>query len=269
MLECVVNISEGRNIALLAGLAEAVSANLLDVHTDADHNRSVFTLVGEDAPRVLTRLVVERLSLADHEGVHPRLGVVDVVPFVPLAGSSFPAAERARDSFTRWLAEELSVPAFTYGTHRSLPEIRRRAWRDLSPDTGPDVPHPTAGAVCAGAREPLVAYNVWLRDCPVETAREIARAVRTGHIRTLGLQVGESTQVSMNLVSPGESHPAHAYDSVVHHAARNGVAVSHAELVGLIPAGVLALVPEGRWEELDLAADRTIEARLEAAGISR
>jgi glutamate formiminotransferase len=269
VLECVVNISEGRNIALLAGLAEALSGSVLDVHTDADHNRSVFTLVGEDAPRLLTRLVVERLSLDSHEGVHPRLGVVDVVPFVPLTGSTFADAERARDDFARWLADELSVPVFSYGAHRTLPFIRAHAWRDLQPDAGPDAPHPTAGAVCAGAREPLVAYNVWLRDAALEVTRRIARDVRTEHIRTLGLQVGGFTQVSMNLVSPAVAGPMQAFDRVVECAARHGVAVSHAELVGLVPAGVLSGIPRGRWEELDLSEDRTIEARLAAAGISR
>ena len=228
MLECVVNISEGRNIALLAGLAGALSGHLLDVHTDADHNRSVFTLVGEEAPRLLTRLVVDRLSLDDHEGVHPRLGVVDVVPFVPLFGSTFADAERARDEYARWVA-----------------------------------------AVCAGAREPLIAYNVWLHEASIEVTRDIAREVRTGNIRTLGLQVGSFTQVSMNLVSPGDSGPMQAYDSVVACAERRGVRVAHAELVGLLPADVLAAVPGGRWEELDLSEDRTIEARLAAAGISR
>jgi len=269
VLECVVNISEGRNIALLAGLAEALSGHLLDVHTDTDHNRSVFTLVGEEAPRLLTRLVVERLSLDDHEGVHPRLGVVDVVPFVPLFGATFTEAERARGDYARWVADELSIPVFSYGTHRTLPFIRAHAWRDLEPDFGPAAPHPTAGAVCVGAREPLVAYNVWLRDTPVEVTRAIAREVRTAHIRTLGLQVGEYTQVSMNLVAPGDAGPMQAYDSVVECAARHGAGVAHAELVGLLPAAVLAGIPGGRWEELDLSEDRTIEARLAAAGISR
>lgn len=269
MLECVVNISEGRDTALLTGLRRALAGHLLDVHTDADHNRSVFTLVGEEAPRLLTRLAVESLSITAHEGVHPRLGVVDVVPFVPLFGDTFARAERARDDFARWLADSLSVPAFTYGTHRTLPQIRRRAWRDLAPDFGPGRPHPTAGAVCVGARGPLVAYNVWLADCSLETTREIAREVRTEHIRTLGLQVGGFTQVSMNLVSPSVAHPMQAFDAVASLAERCGATVVRAELVGLVPAGVLSVIPPGRWEELDLSEDRTIEARLEAAGISR
>lgn len=268
MLECVVNISEGRDIALLAGMAEALRPALLDVHTDPDHNRSVFTLVGEDAPRELARMSVQRLRIDTHEGVHPRLGVVDVVPFVPLAGSTFRDAEIARDAFAHWAADELGVPCFTYGRERTLPDVRRTAWKGLSPDHGPAVPHATAGAMCVGARDVLVAYNVWL-DTDIATAREIASQVRTAEIRTLGLQVGDAVQVSMNLVSPGVAGPAIAFDAVSAAASARDIRVLHAELVGLVPQRVLSDVPRGRWEELDLSGERTIEARLEAAGISR
>lgn len=263
MLECVVNVSEGRDIAFLAGLAELLSSHLLDVHTDRDHNRSVFTLVGEDAPRDLATACVERLSLPAHQGVHPRLGVVDVVPFVPLQDSTFDDAIAARDRFAEWIATELGVPAFLYGPERTLPDIRRGAWTSLSPDRGPVTPHVSAGAVCVGARLPLVAYNVWLRDCDLATARTIASRVRSAQIRTLGLQVGDMTQVSMNLVDPMSATPADAFDAVARHAHGTGAVMSHAELVGLVPQSVLRLIPEGRWEELDLSADRTIESRLE------
>lgn len=269
MLECVVNISEGRDIALLAGLAEMLRPNLLDVHTDADHNRSVFTLLGTEAPRVLASHTVERLSIAGHTGVHPRLGVVDVVPFVPLRGTDFAAAVAARDDFARWISGTLGVPAFLYGTGLTLPEVRRRAWRDLSPDTGPAVPHPTAGAVCVGARELLVAYNVWLRGCSLEETRAIASRVRAPGIRTLGLQVGGLTQVSMNLVDLAVAGPREAFDSVRRECEGTSAVVSHAELVGLVPRAVLSAIPRGRWEELDLSEDRTIEARVSALGISR
>lgn len=268
MLECVVNISEGRDIALLAGMAEALRPHVLDVHTDADHNRSVFTLVGEEAPRELTRMCLERLRIDTHDGVHPRIGTVDVVPFVPLAGSTFEEAVEARDRYAAWAADELSLPCFLYGTGRTLPDIRRGAWATLRPDTGPDAPHHLAGAVCAGARNVLVAYNVWL-DTDLATARKMAAAVRSAEIRTLGLQVGELTQVSMNLVEPGVAGPAEAFDAVAHEATAHGVRVLHAELVGLVPGDVLLRIPRGRWEELDLAEERTIEARLAAAGISR
>lgn len=266
MLECVVNISEGRDAAFLRALAERLAPDLLDVHTDGDHNRSVFTLIGEHAPRVLTRECVEGLSLAAHSGVHPRIGVVDVVPFVPLGGSDMDDALAARDAFAGWVADELGVPAFLYGPERSLPDIRRSAWQGLSPDRGPTDPHPTAGAVCVGARDVLVAYNVWLTGADLATARAIAARVRSPFVRTLGLQVGGMTQVSMNLVAPGLANPMHVFDAVRHHAADAGAAVSRAELVGLLPADVLSSVPEGRWEELDLSPERTIESRLARLG---
>lgn len=256
MLECVVNVSEGRNESVLVALRGSVQDHLLDVHTDADHNRSVFTLIGEDAPRALARTAVEMIDVSEHTGVHPRLGAVDVVPFVPLAGSTMDDALAARDRFALWSAAELGVPCFLYGPERSLPDVRRHAWDSLVPDTGPSAPHPTAGAMCVGAREPLVAYNLWLRGVSLAETREIARAVRTGHMRTLGLQVGDDTQVSMNLVAPGIVNPMHAFDAVAAH-----VQVHHAELVGLIPAEVLSSIPRERWEELDLSEDRTIEWR--------
>ena len=262
MLECVVNISEGRDIAFLAGLAGLLSPALLDVHTDPDHNRSVFTLVGEQAPRDLARECVARLSLSAHSGVHPRVGVVDVVPFVPLHGSTMADATRARDGFAEWIGRELGVPAFLYGAERSLPDIRRTAWHGLLPDSGPARPHPTAGAVCVGARDVLVAYNVWLEGADLALTKWIASRVRTDAIRTLGLRVGNLTQVSMNLVSPHVAGPAQAYDAVAGEVRGTTARVLHAELVGLLPADVLSSVPEGRWEELDLSAERTIEARL-------
>ncbi|MEQ1788570.1 MAG: glutamate formiminotransferase [Acidimicrobiales bacterium] len=266
MLECVVNISEGRDPDRLASLAAAVPADLLDVHTDADHHRTVFTLVGERAPRALASRAIELLDLRPHDGAHPRLGVVDVVPFVPLAGSSMEAALAAREEFATWLAAEHGVPVFLYGPERPLPEVRRRAFRDLSPDMGPNTPHPTAGATCVGARPPLVAYNVWLADVTVSEARAIAAAIRRPALRALGLAVGDAVQVSMNLVAPREVGPAEAFDLVAAQLAGTHGAVDRSELVGLLPEAVLQRTPEDRWEALDLSADRTIEARLRALG---
>ena len=253
-----MNVSEGRNRDVIVRLASAVSGNLLDVHTDHDHNRSVFTLVGEDAPRRLATTAVELMNIQDHSGVHPRLGVVDVVPFVPLSGATWEDAVTARNAFAAWAALELQVPCFLYGDERTLPEIRRGAWHQLQPDTGPTEPHSTAGAMCVGARKPLIAYNLWLADVDLATTKKIASAVRTESIRTLGLQVGEYTQVSINLVNPEISNPTHAFDAVKQHAD-----IHHAELVGLLPKDVLFSIPEGRWESLDLAEEKTIEWRLE------
>ena len=214
-------------------------------------------MVGVDAPRALARAAVSALSLNDHSGVHPRIGVVDVVPFVPLVNSTMHDAQVARDEFATWAASELNVPCFLYGRERTLPDIRKIAWTSLVPDVGSHVPHSTAGAMCVGVRELLVAYNLWLEDVDLATTRRIAAAVRTANIRTLGLQVGTFTQVSVNLIQPMISGPNDVFSAVSQHAT-----VHHAELVGLLPASVLATIPRDRWEDLDLSVEQTIEWRL-------
>ncbi len=149
------------------------------------------------------------------------------------------------------------MPCFLYGPERSLPDVRRHAFTGLSPDTGPPVAHPTAGAICVGARPVLVAYNVWLgRGVPVATARQVAREIRGPGLRALGLDVGGRAQVSMNLVDPERLTPADAYDAV---AAR--APVDRAELVGLVPAAVLHLIPPARWPELGLSAEKALPER--------
>jgi glutamate formiminotransferase len=258
VLECVVNISEGRRPDVIAAVGATAGADLLDVHTDAHHNRTELTLVGEEAPRAVTRTAVERLDLRAHTGVHPRIGVVDVVPFVALGATPEAEAVAARDRFGAWAAAALGVPGFAYGPERSLPDVRRHAFSDLAPTWGGPGPHPTAGAIAVGARPLLVAYNLWLAPgTDLAGARRVAREVRSPEVRTLGLAVGDEVQVSMNLVAPLEVGPADVWDRV---AARAPIA--RAELVGLVPEAVLDRAPEGRWAELDLAPDRTIEARL-------
>lgn len=256
-LECVLNISEGTDLDVVAEIAAAAGADLLDVHSDAHHNRSVLTMVGEDAPRAVTTAAVERLDLTVHHGVHPRIGVVDVVPFVPLGPATIADAVAARDRYCEWAARELGLPCFIYGPERTLPEIRRGAFKSLPPDHGPLLPHPRAGAAAVGARGVLVAYNVWLADADLEAARRVAAAVRGPAVRALGLAVGERVQVSMNLIDPGSVGPATAADLI-----RREVAVAGCELVGLVPRSALSAIPEHRWSELDLAEDKTIEARL-------
>jgi glutamate formiminotransferase / 5-formyltetrahydrofolate cyclo-ligase len=265
VLECVVNVSEGRRAGVLDTLRLAAAAGLLDVHVDPHHNRSVFTLAGPDVIDVvcaLAREVVVRIDITEHEGVHPRIGALDVVPFVPLDGSTLADARAARDTFAAWAGAELALPCFIYGPERTLPEVRRGAFASFAPDTGPRDPHPTAGGCAVGARAPLVAYNVWLADDDVAMAREVAAAVRRPEVRALGLRVGTRVQVSMNLLAPDDVDPAMAYDTVAAHAA-----VAGAELVGLVPASVLERVPAGRWAELDLSPTKTIEARLREAGL--
>lgn len=266
MLEAVVNVSEGRDRRVLDALGSAAGRSLLDMHTDADHHRSVLTLGGadlEEAVRRLATATVAAVDLGAHRGAHPRFGVVDVVPFVPLGGTALSVAVAARDRFAAWAGAELGVPCFLYGPERSLPEVRRLAFADLSPDTGPRQAHPTAGAIAVGARPLLVAYNLWLtEDVDLERAREVARSLRSPVVRALGLQVGTAVQVSCNLVEPLVFGPDAAFDAVAAQAP-----VARAELVGLVPADVLAAVPPARWRELDLDDSRTIEARLEQAGL--
>jgi len=266
MLECVVNLSEGRDPALVAELAAAAGGALLDLHTDAWHNRAVLTLADADvleAALAVTRAAVALLDLTGHQGVHPRLGVVDVVPFVPLGAAGFGGpidlseAIAARDRFARAASEGLALPCFVYGPERSLPEIRRRAFTDLAPDEGPHVPHPTAGACCVGARPCLVAYNLYLASGDLATARRIAARVRSDEVRALGLSVGDEVQVSCNLIAPWSTGPVEIYAEVSRFAE-----VSRAELVGLVPSALLERVESARWPELDLDPDRTIEARL-------
>ena len=258
-----MNVSEGRDGAVTDAIAGAGGPAVLDVHIDPHHHRAVLTLAGHDvegAVRAVAREAVRRIDLRLHVGVHPRLGAVDVVPFVPLDGSSMADALAARDRFAAWAADELGVPCFLYGPERSLPHVRRHAFTGVTPDTGPPLAHPTAGAMCVGARGVLVAYNVWLaQGVGVATAREVARAVRSPGLRALGLDVGGRAQVSMNLVDPMAVGPAAAYDAVAGRAP-----VAGAELVGLLPAAVLAAVPERRWAELDLDPSKTVEARLDA-----
>lgn len=256
MLECVVNISEGRNHEAIEAISMAAGPAVLDVHTDPDHNRSVLTLVGEDAARAVTRRAVELLDVSTHRGAHPRIGVVDVVPFVPLGDSTSTDALAARDAFCEWAAAELALPCFVYGPERTLPEIRRGAFDELSPDAGPPEPHPTAGAVAVGARSALVAYNVWIDD-DIDTARRVARSIRGPAVRALGLDLAGRAQVSMNLVAPAEVGPAEAYDQVSELAT-----VERAELVGLLPEAVLRRIEPQRWGQLDLDETRTIEARV-------
>jgi glutamate formiminotransferase / 5-formyltetrahydrofolate cyclo-ligase len=261
VIECVVNISEGRNDKLLARFAEICASDLLDVHRDVHHNRSVFTLVGSQAPRRLAAAAVESIDLRHHDGVHPRMGAIDVVPFVAL-DEPVAHARQARDDFAAWAGSELGLPCFVYGEERTLPEVRRRAFVDLAPDAGPPTAHPSAGACAVGVRGVLVAWNLWLPGDQLDTARSIAQSLRRPEVRALGLPVGERVQVSMNLVDPELVGPDQVYDEVAALCEAAGTRIEGAELVGLVPAKVLAEVPEARWAQLDLSVEQTIEHRI-------
>ena len=258
MIECVINISEGRDLDLIEEIALSAGSDLLDVHCDADHNRSVLTVVGVAAPTAVIRAAVQRLDIRTHSGVHPRIGVVDVVPFVPLDGSTFDDALSTRDGMSWWIANELQIPVFLYGPERTLPDIRRGAFRSLMPDLGPSEPHLTAGAVAVGARELMLAWNLWLAEPNLSLAKSIASSIRGPGVRALGLQVGEQVQVSMNLIDPLVVGPAEVYDRVGALAP-----IARAELVGLAPQALLDATDEKRWEQLNLSIDTTIESRLQ------
>ena len=261
VLTCPVNVSEGRAGRALDAVVAAAQDDLLDLHVDPHHHRSVLTLAGEEAPRRVAAVAVAVVDLRRHAGVHPRLGAVDVVPFVDLGGA-LDAAEAAAERYAVWSGDRLGVPVFRYGRGRpDLPAVRRGAFTTLRPSTGPGLAHPTAGATAVGARPPLVAYNLWLAVPDLVLARAVARAVRGPSVRALGLAVGDRVQVSMNLLDPLSFGPAAAHEAV---SARAPVA--GAELVGLVPAAVLRAVPEASWAQLDLDADRTVEARLARLG---
>ena len=250
-------------------MGEAAGRTLIDVHSDPYHHRSVYTLAGgqeelERAALSLSLRAIELIDLSSHHGVHPRLGVVDVVPFVPLERRSGPerfgAALASRERFATELAA-VGVPCFFYGVERALPEVRKRAFSDLFPDRGPLVAHPTAGACCVGVRDFLVAYNLVVK-APLERAREIASRIRRPEVRALGLDLGGESQVSCNLVVPELIGPDQVFDEVSELAP-----VVRAELVGLVPRAVLERISPSRWSELDLSEDRTIEVALSARGL--
>jgi glutamate formiminotransferase len=277
-LECVVNVSEGRDEQLLERLAAACGNVLLDVHSDPDHHRSVLTLAGPDemvetGVRMLAATAVSTLDIGLHVGEHPRIGVVDVVPFVPLTTTDLVPAMAARDRFGRWAGVELGLPCFFYGPlqpsgHRTLPQIRRSAFSTLVPDTGPEQPHPRAGACAVGARHFLVAYNVWVAGGDATLARSVAAAVRGPAVRTLGFDLAGQPQVSCNLVDPLTIGPAEVHDQIARLLEDADASVERCELVGLLPTAVLDTVPPARWPELGLRPEATIEARLEERGVS-
>jgi len=272
-LECIVHVSEGRSASRIEAVALAAGRCLLDVHTDPFHNRSVLTIAGADVQRSAQAVAatgVSLLDLNDQADADPRLGVIDVVAFVPIpTGPSgrdlsmarertdLSAARAARDGFAAYASNELGVPCFLYGPERPLAEVRRRAFREWKPDTGPQAPHPMAGAICVGARDVVVAYNLWLALGDLDIAQSIARAMRGTNVRAVGLEVGGRAQVSCNLVEPFLFGPTEAFDFVSQRAP-----VARAELIGLVPAMLLEEIPADRWPELDLGEERTIEARL-------
>jgi glutamate formiminotransferase len=283
VLECVPNVSEGRDDAVLRALARACGPSLLDLHVDTDHHRSVFTLAGPgpldaaEAVRALAREVATRVDVSRHTGVHPRLGALDVVPFVALAGRPIRDAVDAARRFAKWAARELDVPVFLYDAAsdgaRTLPQVRADAFTRLAPDTGPETPHPTLGAIAVGARPPMIAVNCELDTDDLALARAIATQIRERDgglpgVRALGFALTgparsqPRAQVSMNLVDLDRTGLQAACDAVRARARAAGHDVTRVELVGLVPADELARCDDEFVAFAGLGADRTIEGRL-------
>jgi glutamate formiminotransferase len=288
-LEAVPNVSEGRDESALAELRAAFGApaRLLDVHTDWDHHRSVFTLVGSGDELVETLLAgiaaaARRIDLRKHEGAHPRIGAADVVPLVPLEPEAEPAARAAALALADRVGGELGLPVFFYGRltedgrepaffRKGGPEeLQRRVDAgELRPDRGPDRLHPSAGAVLIGVRRPLVAFNVNLRSDDVEAAREIAGLVRERDggfpgVRALGLDLPSAglVQVSMNVTDWEASALHEIVARIADEAELRGIEVAGSELVGLLPAGV-AVEAAGALLRIDgFDPSRVLELRL-------
>jgi glutamate formiminotransferase len=265
VLEAVPNVSEGRDPAVVEaiGAAFATSAALLDVHSDGDHHRSVFTLVGEEEPLLDALLAgiattVELVDLREHLGVHPRVGAADVVPLVPLSEDEMELAVAAAHALAARIGNELGLPVFLYAEagfgrrpaffrRGGLDALRRRVEAgELTPDEGPLELDPRSGVVLVGARYALVAYNLELATDDVDVASAIARRVRASSggmpgVEAIGLHLPESgrIQVSMNVIDVDQAPLHELVRRVRAEAAARGVEVAGGELVGLVPERVL------------------------------
>ncbi len=286
-LESVPNFSEGRDQATIDALARALSgdARVLDVHADVDHNRSVFTLIGEDDRLVgalLGAIVVarERIDLRRHEGAHPRIGAADVVPIVPIEPGDTERARVVARVLAERIGEELELPVFLYGElgggsgpaffrRGGLEQLQRRVDAgEVRPDFGPSRLDPSAGGVLVGARRPLIAFNVNLRG-DLQAARQVAAAVRESGggfpgVRALGLQLPSSglVQVSMN-VEDWEAAALHEILARIQSEAdARGAEVVGSELVGLMPAGAAAVAAGAMLRIEGFEASRVLELRL-------
>ena len=274
-LESVPNVSEGRDLAVVASLGAAFGgsgARLLDTHVDPDHHRSVFTLVGDDraledglvAGVEAARRVVD---LRAHDGVHPRVGAADVVPVVPLDSGDLDRAEAVARAVARRVGEELELPVFLYGSVGGglRPAFFRRGGPDelqqridageLSPAYGPARLDSRAGAVLVGVRSPLLAFNLELHGT-LDAAREIAAAVRHSSgglpgVQALGLQLPDGTvQVSTNVIELDATAPHAMVRRIVEEAEARGARVGRGELVGLAPVCFRGGGCQGRWGAL-------------------
>lgn len=269
LIESVPNISEGRRKEVVdeaVGAIRATGARVLDVQSDADHNRSVLSLAGDEAQLTaallaLFEVATARIDLRRHKGEHPRLGAVDVVPFIPIEGATMADCVALARTVGQQVAERFGVPVFLYEEacsaphRRNLEDIRRGEFEGLAEkmkgaqwqaDFGPAQPHPSAGASVIGARMPLIAYNVNLGTADLEVARRIAKAIRHSSggfrfVKAMGvmLEARQVAQVSINMTDFKKTPLFRVFETVRAEAARYGVNVIGSEIVGLVPAEAL------------------------------
>jgi glutamate formiminotransferase len=288
-LESVPNVSEGRVQDIIDAIGEALSAHarLLDVHSDPDHNRSVFTLVGDEGELVTALLAGvqcarEQIDLRRHDGAHPRVGSADVVPLVPIEPADMERARSAALELAGRIGVELGLPVFLYGElsadsrgpaffrRGGSEELQRRmAAGELRPDFGPSRLDPAAGAVLVGARPPLVAFNVNLRSNDLQLAQAIAAGVRESGggfsgVRALGLELPSRrlVQVSMNVEDWRAAALVDIVARIRAEAQAHGVALAGSELVGLMPAGAAAEAAGAALEIEGFDASHVLELRL-------
>ena len=295
VLESVPNFSEGRDLGLVAQLAESMrrpGVDVLDWTADPDHHRCVVTLIGdpaavEDAVVDAAALAVEAIDLRRHQGVHPRIGALDVLPFVPLAGMRMDEAVASAHRVGERLARELGLPVYFYGqasrpAGRRLVALRRGGFETLvghvTPDRRPDlVPedwphpgvHPSAGATCVGARELLLAWNVYLKDVAIEDARRIASAIREtgGGFRGLralafALPQRDAIQVSMNLEDVRATRPMDVYRRIEEMARACGGSAGETEIIGMMPDELVLTAAADRIGLGDAGVERLLSRRL-------
>ncbi len=293
IIESIPNVSEGRRPEVIARIAEAIrgvrGARLLDHSADASHNRSVFTLVGdaaslEAATIALFDQAISSIDLRTHQGEHPRLGAVDVVPFVPIEGASMADCVALAKRVGAAVAERFGVPVYLYeeaaanAARRNLEDIRRGEFEGLAakmadpawrPDFGPAAPHPSAGASVIGARMPLIAYNINLDTDRLDVAKKIAAAVRHSsgglrYVKAMGVRVeGRNlAQVSMNLTNYQQTPMFRVFEMVKREAARYGVSIVESEIVGLVPSAALVSSAEYYLQLERFGADQILEHKL-------
>ena len=297
LVESVPNVSEGRRLDVVDRLAQAISSvpgvSLLDRTSDASHNRSVFTMAGEDGPvtEALERLVaasIHEIDMDVHEGEHPRIGAVDVIPFIPLGSTTIEACIDLARRFGERLATRFDLPVYLYARaalradREKLADVRRGQYEGLKeeiahhgrePDFGPARLHPSAGAVAVGARPFLIAYNINLDSDDIDLAKRIARRVRESggglpKLQANGFEVREPerghplrAQVSMNLLDFEVTPLWRVWDAVRELAAEDGVRPAESELIGLAPLASFL----GIAEHAGAPADEPVEARLAIA----